>query len=281
MKKLKYLKKTRKNKAIVKSRVKKFKVKQIKYNKVKKQRKPRKLTSPTSPLMYFTDDTEQAIILYNNTEDKLEKDKIYNERIHYPFSKLVENIFYTFKFSYFETGALDAQKECLSHLVANIHKYDPNRRSKVNPLKKTKAYAYFSIVAKHFLILLNNNNHKIWNRNVETGEDHAEHTVQLQHTDKHHVQKEMNEFMGLMVKYFENNVGKIFNKEKDLNIANAIIEILRSSDRIDVFNKKMLYLYIRDISDCKTQQITKILTKMRGHYANISNQYKNCGVIDE
>ena len=269
------------NKNKSKLKVKKFKVTNVKYNKIKKQRKPRKLTSPTSPLMYFTDDTEQAIILYNNTEDKLEKDLIYNTRIHYPFSKLVENIFNTFKFSYFETGAFDAQKECLSHLVANIHKYDPKRRSKINPHKKTKAYAYFSIVAKHFLILLNNNNYKIWNRSKEIGEDHEEHTVQLQHTDKHHNQQEMKEFMKLMVDYFENNVGKIFNKEKDLNIANAVIEIIRNSDRIDIFNKKMLYVYIREMSDCKTQQITKILTKMKGHYACISNQYKNTGIIDE
>ena len=87
--------------------------------------------------------------------------------------------------------------------------------------------------------------------------------------------------MKLMVDYFENNVGKIFNKEKDLNIANAVIEIIRNSDRIDIFNKKMLYVYIREMSDCKTQQITKILTKMKGHYACISNQYKNTGIIDE
>jgi len=247
---------------------------------IKKPRKPRKLTSPTSPLMYFTDDTEKAIIEYNSTDNQELKNTIYINQIHKPFSKLVENIFNTFKFSYFETSPLDVQKECLSHLVANIYKFDPTRKSKVNPLKKAKAFAYFSIVAKHFLILLNNNNYKKFNQNVEIGEDHEEHTVQLQQVDKHHLQSEVNDFMHLMVKYFEKNIDKIFPKQKDTVIANAVIELLRNSDKIDIFNKKTLYLYIREISNCKTQSITKILTKMKSHYRNISNDYKNHGIVE-
>ena len=247
---------------------------------VKKPRKPRKITSVNSPLMYFTDDTQKAIVDYNATDDQELKNKIYIEHIHYPFSKLVENIFNTFKFSYFETSQFDVQKECLSHLVANIHKFDPSRKSKKYPLRKARAFAYFSIVAKHFLILLNNNNYKKFNQNVEIGEDHEEHTVQLQQVDKHHAQQEMNDFMRLMVEYFEKNANKIFPKKKDVNIANAIIELLRNSNRIDIFNKKTLYLYIREISDCKTQNITKILTKMKQHYHNISNCYKNTGLVD-
>ena len=249
-------------------------------NAAKKIRKPRKITSVNSPLMYFTDDTQQAIINYNATDDQELKNKIYVEHIHFPFSKLVENIFNTFKFSYFETSQFDVQKECLSHLVANIHKFDPTRKSKKYPLRKAKAFAYFSIVAKHFLILLNNNNYKKFNQNVEIGEDHEEHTVQLQQVDKHHAQQEMNDFMRLMVEYFEKNANKIFPKKKDVNIANAIVELLRNSNRIDIFNKKTLYLYIREISDCKTQNITKILTKMKQHYHNISNCYKNTGLVD-
>lgn len=247
---------------------------------VKKPRKSRKLTSPTSPLLYFTDDTEKAIIEYNLTTDLILKNDIYINKIHYPFSKLVENIYNTFKFSYFKTSPFDVQKECLSHLVEHINKFDPNRKSKIHPDKKARAYSYFSIVAKNFLILLNNGNYKEFNQNLEIGEDREEHTVQLQHSDKHHIQSEMNDFMRLMVNYFENNVDKIFSKSKDIEIANAIIELLRSSDKIEIYNKKMLYLYVRELSDCKTQSITKIINKMKLHYKNISNDYKNTGLIN-
>ncbi len=251
-----------------------------KLNKVVKIKKPKVL--PKEPLtvrgrkkssnkMYFTEDTENSIDLYNRTEDQEIREKIFQEKIKYPFEKLVENIFNTFKFSYFETGPLDVQKETVSHLVANIHKYDKS---------KGKAFSYFSIVAKHYLIFLNNSNYKRFNQTVEIGEDREENTVQLQSTDKYYQQVEMSEYMRLMVDYWEANVGKIFSKQRDLNIANAVIELFRNSDRIDSFNKKALYLYIREISNCKTQQITKIINKMKVIHNKMLWSYQNNGVVD-
>lgn len=220
--------------------------------------------------MYFTQDTQDAVILYNKTENTDDREKLFQDKIKYPFEKLVENIFNTFKFSYFETGPLDVQKETVSHLVANMHKYDP---------QKGKAFAYFSIVAKHYLIFLNNSNYKRFNQQQEIGEDREDHTVQLQSEDKYYKQSEITEFMKLMINYWESNVGKIFSKQRDLNIANAVIELFRNSDRIDAFNKKALYLYIREISNCKTQQITKVINKMKQCHVNITKSYLNTGTI--
>lgn len=224
----------------------------------------------SSERMYFTQETEDAIELFNKTEDSSAREKIFQEKIKYPFEKLVENIFNTFKFSYFETGPLDVQKETVSHLVLNIHKFDKS---------KGRAFAYFSIVAKHYLIFLNNSNYKRFNQSVEIGEDREDHTLQLQTEDKYYKQSEISEFMKLMIDYWESNVGKIFNKQRDLNIANAVIELFRNSDRIDAFNKKALYLYIREISNCKTQQITKVINKMKQCHINISKSYLNTGTI--
>ena len=235
---------------------------------VKRGRKPRG-SSPDK--MYFTQDTENSIILYNATEDTQIREYIYKTKIKHTFEKLVENIFNTFKFSYFETGPLDVQKETVAHLVSNMHKYDPS---------KGKAFAYFSIVAKHYLIALNNSVYKRRNQHVEIGEEHDENTVQLQTEDQHYKQAEMKEFMNLMIQFWENNVGKIFTKQRDLDIANAVIELFRSSERIDAFNKKALYLYIREISSCKTQQITKVINKMKQYQSNISRSYMNRGSIN-
>jgi len=183
----------------------------------------------------------------------------------------VENIFNTFKFSYFETGPLDVQKETVAHLVSNMHKFEAG---------KGKAFSYFSIIAKHYLIALNNTTYKRRNQHVEIGEEHDEHTVQLQTEDKHYKEAEMRDFMRLMIEFWENNVGKIFTKQRDLDIANAVIELFRSSERIDAFNKKALYLYIREISSCKTQQITKVINKMKQYQSNISKSYMNRGSIN-
>jgi len=242
--------------------------------------KPRKKRGINTTRMYFTQETEDAIIAYNNETNTDVREKIFREKIYQPFQKLVENVFNTFKFSYFRTGPQDVQKECLTHLVANMHKYDPNRQSKTDPNKKTKAYSYFSIIAKHYLILLNNTIYKEFNQNIEISEDRDENTVQLQQEDKYYGNQEMSDFIKLVIEFWEKNVNKIFTKQRDLSIANAVVELFRNSDRIDAFNKKALYLYIREMAMCKTQQITKVINKMKQYHDNIQKSYLENGYIN-
>lgn len=242
--------------------------------------KHRRKKTPNATRMYFTQDTEDAIVMYNKEENLEIREKIFRERIHHAFQKLVENVFNTFKFSYFETGPQDVQKECLTHLVANMHKFDPTRQSKIDPNKKTKAFAYFSIIAKHYLILLNNTTYKKFLQNVEISDDRDENTIQLQQDDKYYAQQEMSDFIRLVVEFWEKNVGKIFTKQRDLNIANAVVELFRNSDRIDAFNKKALYLYIREMAMCKTQQITKVINRMKQYHDNLQKSYQENGYIN-
>ena len=218
--------------------------------------------------MYFTSETEDSIIEYNSSDDQSQRNDIYNIKIKYAFEKLVENVFNTFKFCYFETSPLEVQKETVAHLVANIHKFESG---------KGKAFSYFSIIAKNYLIFQNNTNYKRFNQHVEIGEDNGENTYKLQHEDVHYKEEENREFLQLMVIYWEKNVNKIFTKQRDINIANAVIELFRNSDRIDAFNKKALYLYIREISSCKTQQITKVINRMKNYQNNITKSYVKSG----
>ncbi len=229
-------------------------------------------TKPKKPksVVYFTNDTEQAITEYNQEENQEKRETIYNTRIKFPFEKLVENVFNTFKFSYFDVGSLDVQKETLSHLVANMSKYDS---------AKGKAFSYFSIVAKHYLIFHNNSNYKRFIQQVDISEENEENTVRLQTTDRSHKKRESDEFMRMMIDYWDTNLTKIFTKNRDLGIAQAVVELFRNSDRIDAFNKKALYLYIREISSCKTQQITKVINKMKVYQDQITKSYINTGTL--
>jgi len=220
--------------------------------------------------MYFTKDTEDAIISYNKELDVVEKNKIFETEIRFALEKLVENVFNTFKFTYFDVGPLEVQKETLSHLVANLHKYESG---------KGKAFAYFSIIAKNYLIFHNNSNYKRYNQQVDISEENEENTVRLQTEDSHYKSVENQEFIEMMVKYWDKNLNEIFSKKRDLKIAEAVIELFRHSDRIDYFNKKALYLYIREISSCKTQQITKVINKMKEYQEKITKMYIENGKI--
>jgi len=239
---------------------------------VKKKTGTRK---PAASRMYWTDETEQAVIRYNSTTDSELREKIYRELLEFPFHKLIENVFNRFGFTYFRTEPKKVQEEALAHLVSNIGKFDPNRPSKVHRKKKSKAFAYFSVIAKNWFILLNNTTYKDFQTHSPISEERSEDTVQLQTVDKHYAQAELDEFMKLTLDFWEANVKKIFSKQRDLEIAYAVMELLRSAKRIDAFNKKALYLYIRDMSDCKTQQITKVINKMRQYHKTIYRSYLN------
>lgn len=220
--------------------------------------------------IYFSKKTEDAIIEYNNEEDEVKRNEIYETKIKFSFDKLVENIFNTFKFTYFDNSPLEIQKETVSHLVTNIHKFQAG---------KGKAFSYFSIVAKNYLIFHNNNNYKKFNQHVDISETPSESSVCLQTEDAHHKDIQTQEFMKLIVNYWELNITKIFNKQKDLNIAYAVIELFRNCERIENFNKKTLYLYIRELSNCKTQQITKVINKMKSYQNLVMRNYSNRGTL--
>jgi hypothetical protein len=220
--------------------------------------------------IYFSKKTEEAIIEYNNEEDDIKRNFIYESKIKFSFEKLVENIFNTFKFTYFDNSPIEIQKETVSHLVTNIHKFQAG---------KGKAFSYFSIVAKNYLIFHNNNNYKRFNQHVDISETPSESSVCLQTEDAHHKDIQTQEFMKLIVNYWEANITKIFNKQKDLNIAYAVIELFRNCERIENFNKKTLYLYIRELSNCKTQQITKVINKMKSYQNLVMRNYSNRGTL--
>ena len=104
-----------------------------------------------SKRLYFTEDTEQAIVEYLASDDQDERNKIYNRRIHYSFYKLAENLIHTFKFYYTEVDDLeDLKHEVICFLLEKLHYFK---------VGKGKAFSYFSIVGKNYLILYNNKNY--------------------------------------------------------------------------------------------------------------------------
>ena len=100
---------------------------------------------------YFTQETEDAIIRYNDHPNPAVRNNIYRENIEYAFDKLAENIIHTFKFYYFDVAPDEVKHEVVSFLVMNMHKFKEG---------KGKAFSYFSVVAKNYLILNNNANYK-------------------------------------------------------------------------------------------------------------------------
>ncbi len=229
---------------------------------VKKKKKPKNY--------YFNIGTEKAIIRYNNTDDARLKNKIYNEHIAHPFDKLAENIIHTFKFYYFDVPSEQVKHEVVSFLVMNMHKFQEG---------KGKAFSYFSIVAKNYLILHNNKNYK--NYKIHDKMDVLDYGNNIRAKQELKEVASFNrEYVDQMLEYWNENLTNIFRRQKDILVADAVLEMFRRRENIENFNKKALYILIREMTGSKTQHITRIVNLMKKYNTELMREFSNTGQID-
>lgn len=234
---------------------------------------------------YFTQDTQLAIVKYNNSIDQGERNKIYREEIHYPLYKLTQNLIHTFKFYYTEEANLeDLQHEVITFLLTKLHKFDPTNGA--------KAYSYFGTIAKRYLIASNQKNYR---KKIELLS--LEHLTQEQEDgefligetvdpDTYTIEDDIamidvadDTFLMSFVLYCSDNIYELFPKTEDAQIADAILELFRKRDRITIFNKKALYIYIREIIDVKTPKITKVASELANLYQRHHSFYLENGYV--
>ena len=204
---------------------------------------------------YFTQDTENAIVLYNNTKDPEIRSKIYEREIHFAFFKLTQNIIHTFKFYHTEVENLEhLQHEIITFLLSKMHLFDPSRGA--------KAYSYFGTIVKRWLILYNTKNYNKKIKKVEVDiltKDGSDHSYKI---GDERIKSDLDKYMDLFIEYVSENIFDLFPKKNDAQIADAILELFRKRESLEVFNKKALYIYIREMVDVKTPKITKIADKL-------------------
>tara|TARA_R100001224_G_scaffold65787_1_gene39561 strand:- start:82 stop:828 length:747 start_codon:yes stop_codon:yes gene_type:complete len=225
----------------------------------------KKIVKKKKRKVYFGQEVQDAIVEYNSSRDDGERNVIYGTRIHAAFDKLAENIINTFKFTYFDYGFEDIKCETVAFMVINMHKYDHTKGS--------KAFSYFSVVAKNYLILHNNNNYK----KLKTHD-------KMDALDRHrsfdtHGESDFVTLTNEIIEYFDTNLNTIFKKDRDLKIGYAIIDLMKQRDDIENFNKKALYILIREMTDVETAHITAVVNVLKRHYKKLINIYNKDGSI--
>jgi len=224
-----------------------------------------------APSVYFTQDTEDAIIEFLSTTDEVKRNKIYNTRIKYAFYKLSENIIHTFKFYYTDINSIEELKhEVVTFLLEKLHLYSQG---------KGKAYSYFGTVAKRYLIIYNDKNYKKLQRHADMEEIEEDRMIIDNIIRTSEDGPNIESFIDLYVKYIDKNLYKLFPKKQDAKTADAIIELFRKRETLEIFNKKALYIYIREITDASTPQITKVTKRLDTIRHKLYNQYYRDGYI--
>tara|TARA_Y100000034_G_scaffold92378_1_gene111634 strand:+ start:172 stop:861 length:690 start_codon:yes stop_codon:yes gene_type:complete len=217
--------------------------------------------------MYFDQDVQDAIVLYNKEVNSLIRNKIYQEKIEYAFDKLCENIINTFKFSYFDAHFNDVKQEVLSFLVLNMHKYDAS--------KGFKAFSYFSVVAKNYLIFHNNNNYKQYKLrdNIDSRIVKSKSVEGIDSLTKN------SDLLSEIIVYFENEIENIFKKDEDKLIAYAILNIIDNIDEIENFNKKAIYILLREMTNSPTAKLTRVINILKKKYVKLKVDFDQKGSV--
>jgi hypothetical protein len=219
--------------------------------------------------VYFSQDTENAIVLYNNTENESEKNVIYNKHIHAAFDKLAENIIHTFKFYNFDVSHEDVKQEVISFLIEKINKYSQD---------KGKAFSYFSIVAKNYLIAHNNNNYYLKQKKRDVSAIDSERNIVNEYA-RAKQNEETYDFTEEFIFFLEKNIDKIFIKQKDMEIADAVKDLFKNRENIENYNKKALYILIRERTNVKTQNITAVINTIKKIYLQLYVIFNETGSI--
>tara|TARA_Y100001972_G_scaffold28374_1_gene34896 strand:+ start:188 stop:895 length:708 start_codon:yes stop_codon:yes gene_type:complete len=221
---------------------------------------------------YFTTETEEYINKYNESTDVEYRKKIFTEHIYFPFYKLAENIIHTFKFYYTDVDKIeDLKHEIVSMLFEEkIMKFDKNNGA--------KAYSYFGTIVKRWLINYNNKNYKKLKKvgSFTEMEDDSYNDSSDMDDGKTIT---LGQFLDIYVTAMYDQLEIIFTKESEMKIADAILTIFSKRKDLDIFKKKALYIYIREMTDCETPHLTKVVNKLKDEFYIMYDKYISLGLI--
>lgn len=236
---------------------------------------------------YFTQETEDAIIAYNNTDDMDERNRLFNEHINYSIHKLVENIIHTFKFYYTDLDNVDDLKhEVVYFLLEKLHRYDQTLG---------KAYSFFGTIAKRYLIVYNEKQYKQKKdrKEIDTVDEDRKIQRASQEEDSN---SDIAHFVKSYVRFVELGIDDIHESrkmvngelvkeyvtfsEKDKEIVHTVLNLFKKVDEIDVFYKPALYLQIREMTGQKTIDITRVIKILKCIMQQQLSIYYKKGALD-
>jgi hypothetical protein len=200
----------------------------------------------------------------NNIQDRIKKIvvKEFNEK-------------YTEDFTLFTNNASQVNQHQIHSFIDTLN-ISTDCKVKLKTITPPKAYSYFGTIVKRYLI--NNNNKNYYNKILNTSFEEAEENDLVHVVDSVSIEK-LNLYINEYVDFCTENIYTLFPKKHDAQVADAVLELFRKRKYLNLFNKKAIYIYIREIViDVKTSKITTIINKLykifkEGYVFYLENDY--------
>lgn len=218
---------------------------------------------------YFTKVTDIAISAYNRSENIAQREKIYRRFIYPAFMKMSENIINKVKPDYIDSSFQDLQTDLVTYLTARLDKFNP---------EAGKAYSYYTRTSFNYLIAENQKGYsKLKSNSLEINIDEQRNIMAEIHNDE--MREILEYFMNAYVTYCYDNLNYIFSTTTDIHVADSILHIFETREYIEDFNKKALYILIRERTNLETTNITRVVKTLKQIYEDKFREYEQSNFI--
>lgn len=225
---------------------------------------------------YFRKEHQDAIVKFCNSECHKEKEDLYTNTIREALEKLSENLIYVYGFHKQHDNVDVLKQDCVINLYETLHKFDPS--------KGHRAFSYFNVVAKHWLIIHSRKKNKRKFRMVSIDDPANEINVDaIFHRNGQYVeppdslmekQEKNAEILGLF-----KEIRKRVRNEREVKCVDAIIEIFNRVDELDFLNKRAIFVYVREFSGLNSKQLSMCMSSIRNIYRQLNGSGKEFDIL--
>jgi hypothetical protein len=211
-----------------------------------------------------------AISAYNQSaENEALREKIYRRFIYPAFMKLSENIINKIKPDYIDSSFQDLQTDLVTFLTARLNKFNPNAG---------KAYSYYTRTSLNYIIAENQKGYaKLKADTLEIDIDEQRNIITEIHNEE--MREVLHYFMDAYIEYCYENLNYIFSNPTDIHVADSVLHIFESRENIENFNKKALYIFIRERTGLETTNITRVIKTLKEIYETKFLEYERTDFI--
>lgn len=215
--------------------------------------------------VYFTKITDIAISAYNKADQNtVIRERIYRRFIYPAFMKLAENLINKVKPTYIDSTFLDLQTDLVTYLTERLNKFNPDNG---------KAYSYYTRTSFNYLIAENQKAYsKLKADTQELDVDEQRNIITEMHNEE--MQETLQYFMDAYVDYCYENLNFIFSNPTDIHVADSVLHIFETRQNIEDFNKKALYIFIRERTGLETTNITRVIKTLKQIYEDKFKEYE-------
>ena len=215
-------------------------------------------------MKYWGEDQEYAVVEFNTNADMDEKHKVFVDVIEPAFRKLVENIYYTYNFNKILWDREQIEHEVMTHLYEKLSKFDVT--------KNKKSFSYFGTITKNWMIQRCNADKN--KRFIDDdNQDIIVQNISIHAYEEDEVGRHNEEFINEIIGDFDDWDAKDNYTRDDFAVLEIVNDILKNYERFNIYNKKQLYVYIREATDLPSRKITKSLKKIKMNYFSVKEDF--------